>query len=170
MCLPTLAIGGVRTAENEPRKVLKNFHFNHGKILAHSCHDLTNFVRYLDTRFSISNFERSVIRCIKADLRDQKLVGALLSLDEIYFGPCLHWSTNSTHSSCDLKFQKIAFLKHFLQNVRPFPRPLFLFFEFFSKFFEKTEATKFDKKEFVKTRKIRQNLLKNRHFVLFRKD
>ena len=47
------------------------------KLLHHFNRHLKNFVRHLDTHFSISNLKQLVLGCIDADLRDQILVGMM---------------------------------------------------------------------------------------------
>ena len=43
-------------------------------VATHSICHMANFVSHLDTRFSISHFERSVLGCIDSDFHDQMLV------------------------------------------------------------------------------------------------
>ena len=52
-------------------------------VATNSIHHLTNGIRHLDSRFSNSNFERSVLGCIDADNLGQIVVGKI-ALDEIY--------------------------------------------------------------------------------------
>ena len=47
------------------------------------CDEFSSSRRQLDTRFAISNFERSVLGCIDADNLEQIVVGKI-ALDEIY--------------------------------------------------------------------------------------
>ena len=55
----------------------------------------SNFFRHLDTRFSISNFERSSLGGIGADFRDQILVGKqLYALNELYTFHILRVTSN----------------------------------------------------------------------------
>ena len=48
-------------------------------VATNSIRHLTTCIHHLDTRFSISNFKRSVLGCIDADFRDQILVEKLLA-------------------------------------------------------------------------------------------
>ena len=69
---------------------------------------LMNCIRHLNTRFSISIFERSALGCIDADLRDQILVGKRLTRSTDLQLP---------HSSRDLNFRSSAFSSTFSSKL-----------------------------------------------------
>ena len=90
----------VRSVPTEPNRYGKAQNERHGcreiadddgarlncLLISHDLnHDLTKCIRHVDTRFSISNFERSVLRCIDADLsnRMQPITNSKAD-DEIY--------------------------------------------------------------------------------------